>query len=265
VTRRRLGRPAVRHAAAIVACAAVLAGCASAAGSPTTTLPALAPVGSLPRPVATSPVPDVAVSAPSTTAVATTVIPTTTTRPNTTPYVVPVAAGVHISYGRTHHDYPASDIFATTGCGTPLVSPVNGRILEVRRADGWTRKENNPATRGGLTVAVLGDDGVRYYLAHLQLIDDGIEPGTEVTAGQRLGEMGRSGDASACHLHFGISPPCADLEWSVRRGVIWPWSYLDAWRQGDQRSPALEIYAWSLDHPDACAQAAADPDAAASG
>jgi murein DD-endopeptidase MepM/ murein hydrolase activator NlpD len=172
---------------------------------------------------------------------------------------------VRISYGRTHHDYPASDIFATTGCGTPLVSPVNGRILQVRRTEGWTRKENNPATRGGLSVAVLGDDGVRYYLAHLQLIDEGIEAGTEVTAGQRLGELGRSGDASACHVHFGISPPCADPEWSIRRGVIWPWSYLDAWRQGDQRSPALEIYAWSIDHPDACALAAADPDATSSG
>ena len=61
---------------------------------------------------------------------------------------------------------------------------------------------------------MLGDDGVRYYLAHLQAIDDAIEPGVEVTAGQRLGEIGRSGDASACHLHFGISPPCPGLEWS---------------------------------------------------
>ncbi len=61
----------------------------------------------------------------------------TTTRPTTTPYVVPVEPGVHISYAHAHHDYPASDIFATTGCGTTLVSPVNGRILEVRRTDGW--------------------------------------------------------------------------------------------------------------------------------
>ena len=90
---------------------------------------------------------------------------------------------------------------------------------------------------------------MRYYLAHFQAIDEGIGAGTEVTAGQRLGELGRSGDAGACHVHFGISPPCPGSEWSVRRGVIWPWPYLDAWRKGEQRSPALEIYAWSHGPP----------------
>jgi peptidoglycan LD-endopeptidase LytH len=178
---------------------------------------------------------------------------------------VPVEPGVHIGYAPTHHDYPASDIFASTGCGTSLVSPVNGRVVQVRRVDTWTRKENNPATRGGLTVAILGDDGVRYYLAHMQAIDAAIETGVEVTAGQRLGELGDSGDASACHLHFGISPPCPMPEWSVRRGVVWPWPYLDAWRDGKQRGPGLEVDGWSTAHPDACAAAADDPDAAASG
>lgn len=250
----------------LVAGAGLLAGCASSGSGATPTPPATPTAAPA---TASSTVPSTAAPASSTTSMATTtttVAETTTTRPTTTPYVVPVEAGVHISYARTHHDYPASDIFASPGCGTPLVSPVNGQVLQVRRVDTWTRKENNPATRGGLTVAILGDDGVRYYLAHLQSIDEGIEAGIDVTAGQRLGELGESGDASACHLHFGISPPCpGGLEWEVRRGEIWPWPYLDAWRNGEQRSPALEIDAWSTEHPDACAEAQADPDAAASG
>jgi murein DD-endopeptidase MepM/ murein hydrolase activator NlpD len=232
------------------------AACASDGSSVPATLPALV---STPATAAAPVLPQP--TAPSRTAATTTGAPTTT-RPASTPYVVPVEAGVHIGYARTHHDYPASDVFASPGCGTAIVSPVNGRVLEVRRVDTWTRRDDDPATRGGRTVAILGDDGVRYYLAHLQEIDKDIEPHVEVTAGQRLGELGESGDASACHLHFGISPPCPGAEWAVRRGVIWPWAYLDAWRRGEQRSPALEIYAWSTEHPDACAAAEADPNAA---
>jgi hypothetical protein len=74
--------------------------------------------------------------------------------------------------------------------------------------------------------------------------------------------MGRTGRASGCHLHFAISPPCPGKEWSVRRGVIAPWSYLDAWRRGEQLSPAAEVAAWSLAHPDACQAAMADPNSA---
>ena len=38
--------------------------------------------------------------------------------------------------------------------------------------------------------------------------------------------MGDTGRASACHVHFGLSLPCPNREWWVRRGVIWPDQYL---------------------------------------
>jgi murein DD-endopeptidase MepM/ murein hydrolase activator NlpD len=259
----------------------VLGACASSVASPAapapgtlppiaTTVPGAAARTSVPRGAAA----DAATIAtrPATTAATTTVAPTTTTtpvttttRPTTTPYVLPVPADVKISYAHVHGGYPATDIFASSGCGTPLLSPVDGRVLQVRRVDNWTKQENNPALRGGLSVAILGDDGVRYYLAHLQEIDDAIQPGADVTAGQRLGEMGETGDAGACHVHFGISLPCPGLEWSVRRGVVWPWPYLDSWRGGGQSSPQEEIATWSSEHPDACAAAMDDSDAASSG
>ena len=61
--------------------------------------------------------------------------------------------------------------------------------------------------------------------------------------GDPLGVMGQTGNArkSACHTHFGISWPCDATEWAVRRGEIWPWKYLDAWRAGEQLSPVAEI------------------------
>jgi hypothetical protein len=47
----------------------------------------------------------------------------------------------------------------------------------------------------------------------------------------------------------------------VRRGKIWPQTYLDAWRNGEQLSPADEIAQALAAEPDACAIAMADPDA----
>ena len=193
----------------------------------------------------------------STTSTTTTPSNTTSAPPVSTPYVVPVADVAGAGWGDTHAGYPATDIF-NNGCGGAVVSPVNGRLLEVRRVDGYDPAVDNPATRGGRSVAVLGDDGVRYYLAHFEQIASEIVPGGRVEAGQVIGTIGSTGRSSACHLHFGISPPCPDPEWSVRRGVVWPAPYLDDWRVGTPTSPADEVAAFVAGFPTACADAAAD-------
>ena len=147
------------------------------------------------------------------------------------------------SYARTHHDYPATDII--TNCGNKVKAATSGTILVAVRKDTWTAKVNAGATRGGLSVSLLGDDGVRYYGSHMSVIDPAITVGARVKTGQTLGKIGRTGDAGACHLHFGISPPCAGQgDWWNQRGVIWPWRYLDSWRAGGQKSPVAEIKAW---------------------
>jgi murein DD-endopeptidase MepM/ murein hydrolase activator NlpD len=156
-------------------------------------------------------------------------------------YAFPVLGTV--TYGHAHHDYPATDIMAA--CGTPVVAAATGSVLEVSRADRYDPKVNAGATRGGLSVSILGDDGVRYYGSHLSAVDSTINAGVRVTAGKRIGKVGQTGDAGACHLHFGISPPCAMTgDWWVRRGAIWPWPYLDSWRSGGQRSPVHEAASW---------------------
>jgi len=165
-------------------------------------------------------------------------------------HVFPVVPSGHAGYQHAHHDYPATDIFV--GCGATVVSPVDGDVVELSRTDSWTAAVDDPATRGGLFVSIIGDDGVRYYLAHLRSIVDTIDVGTRVAAGDVLGEMGRTGRAGACHTHFALSPPCPNAEWWVRRGVIWPYQYLRDWEAAKNVSPAPEIAAWALDHPDAC-------------
>jgi murein DD-endopeptidase MepM/ murein hydrolase activator NlpD len=177
-------------------------------------------------------------------------------------YVVPIAPGAPIGYGGvgSHDDYPAADVFAD-GCGATVVSPVDGQVAETRAVDLYDRAQDNPAYRGGRYVTIVGDDGVRYYLAHLDTVGSSIGPGVAVRAGQPVGTVGRSGDAGACHLHFGISPPCPGKEWAIRRGVVWPQPYLDAWRHGQSASPRTEVLAWSRQWPQACAVAMAAPHA----
>lgn len=205
------------------------------------------------------------VGAAATTTAATTTAATTTTATTTTTMAAPtttVPAVVHrafpvqdagpAGFADTHHDYPAADVFHPGGCGTTLVAPVDGVVLEANPVDHWSAAVDDPATRGGIFLSILGNDGVRYYMAHFRALADGMVAGAPVTAGQVVGEMGETGRAGACHLHFALSPPCATGEWWVRRGVIWPQPYLRDWQAGGQASPVDEIARWVADHPGAC-------------
>jgi murein DD-endopeptidase MepM/ murein hydrolase activator NlpD len=161
--------------------------------------------------------------------------------------VFPVAPVGVVSYAHTHHDYPATDIMAP--CGSTVRAAIDGTVLEVTRVDLWNARTNLGADRGGLSVSILGDDGVRYYGSHLRSIATTINAGVRVTAGETLGQVGETGDASACHLHFGISPVCARTgDWWIRRGVIWPWRYLDSWRSGGSFSPVAEVQMYYASH-----------------
>ena len=157
-------------------------------------------------------------------------------------YIFPVA-GCEVNYARAHHDYAATDILAKKGCA--FVAPIDGVIDEVNRVDTWSGKVNAGITRGGLSVSLIGVDGVRYYGSHLKSIYKTIEPGLVVKAGQRLGSVGATGSArgTSPHLHFGISWPTPADTWWVRRGAVLPWKYLDAWKAGKDLSPAKAVAA----------------------
>lgn len=165
--------------------------------------------------------------------------PVVTRVAGTTRYGFPLACSA--SYGHSHHDYPATDMFAARGCH--FVSPVAGRVDEVTYTDNWSSSTNRGADRGGLSVSVVGRDGVRYYGSHLERIAPGIKPGVVVKVGTLLGYVGNTGSArgTATHLHFGISWPTPAGIWWVRRGEVYPWPYLDSWKAGGQKSPAAAV------------------------
>ena len=100
----------------------------------------------------------------------------------------------------------------------------DGDVLEVSRVDRFDRRGPRGPHNGGLSVSLLGDDGVRYYGSHLRRVADGIDAGVRVRAGQQLGKVGRTGNANnVCHLHFGISPPCTGgTAGGSGAGVVWP-------------------------------------------
>jgi septal ring factor EnvC (AmiA/AmiB activator) len=90
--------------------------------------------------------------------------------------------------GRTHKGI---DIFAASG--TPTVAVVSGSVFF--QSD----------TLGGLAAYVTGGDGTTYYYAHLS---DYVGGGRSVSAGELIGHVGNTGDASDAppQLHFEIRP-----------------------------------------------------------
>ena len=160
-------------------------------------------------------------------------------------YVFPIV-GCDYTYAKAHHDYPATDILAKAGC--KYVAVTSGVIDEVNRIDSWSGKTNLGVDRGGLYVSFIGTDGVRYYASHLRTIPQSIQPGVEVKAGRLLGTVGATGSARGTkpHIHFGLSWSTQPQTWWVRRGMVWPWKYLDAWKAGKDLSPAKEVEAKRL-------------------
>jgi murein DD-endopeptidase MepM/ murein hydrolase activator NlpD len=112
--------------------------------------------------------------------------------PNVWECPVPAATFVN-DYGYVRPDgfvHAGVDLFAPRG--TPIYAPVGGTA------------ERYPNPSGGNAVELYGNDGNRYYLAHL---DQYGEMGS-VTAGSVIGYVGNTGDAAttSSHLHFEIHP-----------------------------------------------------------
>jgi murein DD-endopeptidase MepM/ murein hydrolase activator NlpD len=90
--------------------------------------------------------------------------------------------------GRTHK---GNDMFSPGG--TPLVAVTDGSVFF----------QSDPL--GGNAAYVQGHDGNTYYYAHLR---DYVGGARSVTAGELIGHVGNTGDASGgpTHLHFEIRP-----------------------------------------------------------
>jgi murein DD-endopeptidase MepM/ murein hydrolase activator NlpD len=99
--------------------------------------------------------------------------------------------GAH-AYGEGFGDrgggHKGQDVMAD--CGTPLRAV---RDVTVRRVA-------TEAAAGRYVVFHDGDSGEDYVYMHLSAVD--VATGDSVSAGEKVGSVGRTGDATACHLHF---------------------------------------------------------------
>jgi murein DD-endopeptidase MepM/ murein hydrolase activator NlpD len=155
----------------------------------------------------TTAVPDTTTTTVPSTATTTTVpstTTTTTTQPPAAPAVAtggkvcPVAGAVAFSNtwgasrsgGRNHKGV---DMMAVTG--TPLVAIESGGIYLLGRH-----------ARGGIQIYLLGASGDMHYYAHLDRYADGLTAGQRVSAGQTIGYVGSTGNATAPHLHLQWRP-----------------------------------------------------------
>mgnify|MGYP003135262686 CR=1 FL=1 len=97
------------------------------------------------------------------------------------------------SGGRSH---AGTDIFS--GTGNYVYAVVDGRLTG-RVWDGAGRNAGNAWT-------LTGADGTRYFYAHLSDFAPELGVGSRVEAGQIIGWLGGTGNASAPHLHFEVRP-----------------------------------------------------------
>ena len=103
---------------------------------------------------------------------------------------------------------------------TTVLSAAPGKIEKLYRSD-----------VGGNTIYVRSVDGQTiYYYAHLDGYAEGLREGQRVRRGQRLGEVGSSGNASddTPHLHFAILQTTTDAEWWEPAHAVNPYPLLTA-------------------------------------
>jgi len=148
-------------------------------------------------------------------------------------WAFPVGGGAGVvSAAHTHHDYPAVDIAAPLG--SPIYAVENG---VVQRA--WTY--DDPTCGIGLTM--VGADGQTWTYCHMAVLDAAVVPGASVTAGQQLGLVGATGDASGPHLHLQLQPatawPQQEPWFQAFAGTAFTWSDEAAPAAAGLRTPAV--------------------------
>ena len=101
---------------------------------------------------------------------------------------LPRSALPRSEYDDPHHDYPAIDLPVPTGTAAFAV-----------RAGTVVRIDDSSC---GMGINLTGADGAIYTYCHFSAWS--VAHGATVTAGQRLGSTGNTGNSTGPHLHFGI-------------------------------------------------------------
>jgi murein DD-endopeptidase MepM/ murein hydrolase activator NlpD len=133
-------------------------------------------------------------------------------------YVFPVGGGPgQVSASHGHHDYPAVDIAAPAGA--PLYALAASTVLR-----SWTA----PDPRCGIGFTLRAFDGQVWTYCHLSVLQPTVVPGATLAAGEEVGLVGATGDATGPHLHLQLQPATG-------------WPQQEAWFE----SFAGQAFSWS--------------------
>jgi murein DD-endopeptidase MepM/ murein hydrolase activator NlpD len=115
---------------------------------------------------------------------------------NDSGYVFPVGGGPSVvSVSHHHHDYPAADIAAPEG--SPLYALADSIVLR-----SWAQ----PDPTCGIGLTLRASDGQEWTYCHLSYLDPQVVQGAVLSAGQSVGLVGSTGDATGPHLHLQLDP-----------------------------------------------------------
>lgn len=101
---------------------------------------------------------------------------------------IPRSALPRSEYDDPHHDYPAIDLPVPTGTAAYAVR--SGTVVRIDDSS------------CGLGINLTGADGAVYTYCHFSAWS--VASGATVSAGQRIGSTGNTGNSTGPHLHFGI-------------------------------------------------------------
>ena len=91
------------------------------------------------------------------------------------------------------HYYNAVDV--ANKCGTPIHAAASGVVERAVFNNAWNLGMGN-------YVTILHSNGTVTYYGHFEYVH--VKPGDTVSVGDTIGLMGRTGDATGCHVHFEV-------------------------------------------------------------
>jgi murein DD-endopeptidase MepM/ murein hydrolase activator NlpD len=149
-------------------------------------------------------------------------------------YVFPVGGGpAVVSVSHWHHDYPAADIAAPEG--SPLYALSDGTVLYA-----WSWDQ-----RCGTGFTMKSTDGQTWTYCHLSYLDPVVTEGAELKAGDPVGLVGQTGDATGPHLHLQLQPASSypqDQPWfQTAAGTAFQWSDAGPTKAGGSRPLVFHI------------------------
>jgi murein DD-endopeptidase MepM/ murein hydrolase activator NlpD len=130
--------------------------------------------------------------------------PPTTAPPVTVPPPPPSPPGTRVCPVDGAHTFRDSWGEARPGgrghTGVDMMAPIGTPLVAIEAGVIWSP---NWHYAGGIGLYIKGESGDMWYYAHMDGYAPGIQGGTQVVAGQLVGYVGNTGNASVPHLHLG--------------------------------------------------------------